>query len=258
VVGIDRDKEAIERSRQRLWDYKDRVYLVQGNFRDLEKIVHDAGLEKVDGILADLGVSHLQLSDSQRGFSYTLSGPLSMQMRTGSGIDAGVLVNQYSEAELARIIREFGEERAYKKIARAIVTYRRRKKFDTTGELADVVRQAVGPKLVVKTLARVFQSLRICVNQELEDLTRFLPQAARCLKGGGRLAIISYHSLEDRMVKTFMRLQANPCTCPSDAPCVCDKKPGMKIITRLIKANDLERKKLPAARSARLRVAEKI
>ena len=259
VVAIDRDKDAIQRAKQRLQDFQDKCRFVCANYSEIDRVLYDLEIPQVDGVLGDLGVSRLQISNPEKGFMYMTDGPLSMKMTLDSGPDASDVVNNYTQEEIADIIYKFGEERDSRKIARAIVKNREQKKIKTTGDLVAVVKKVVSGKYEIKTLARVFQALRIYVNNELEHLTRFLPNAVAVLKPGGRLAVISYHSLEDRIVKNFIREQANPCICPKDLPvCVCGKKPVLRAVGKLIVPEKNEIADNSSARSARMRVAEKI
>lgn len=260
IVGMDRDREALARARHRLADYSDRVTYVQGNFADLARLLAEQGIGSVDGILADLGTSLYQISNPARGFSFMADGPLRMVMNPDARQNAYDLVNHEDCEQLQQIFFKFGEERFARKIARAICSERQRRPIETTGQLAALVRKSVAANHAIKSVARIFQALRIAVNDELGSLARFLPQAVHLLSGTGRLAVISYHSLEDRMVKNFMRTQANPCTCPPEfAVCSCGKKPLLKLITRhAVVPESQEVAQNSRARSAKLRVAEKI
>jgi 16S rRNA (cytosine1402-N4)-methyltransferase len=259
IVGIDRDPEALRRLRQRLASYTDRFRVVRGNFRDLETHLASSDQSHVDAILADLGISTLQITDPEKGFMFSADGPLSMQMDPQSGISAETVVNEFDEAQLAEIIRTLGEEHAWRRIARAIVHARSRGRIERTGQLADIIRRTVPGPLVVKSCARVFQGLRIFVNDELKNLERFLPQALTALRPGGRLGVISFHSLEDRIVKEYFRNQADPCICPPKLPvCVCGAVPRVKLIGRMVAPTPAEVALNPRARSAKLRVAEKV
>ena len=259
VIGIDRDREAIERAERRLASFGSRFKALRGNFRDLEKLLHSVGVDKVDGVVADLGLSTLQISDPARGFTFSQSGPLLMIMGDDADRTAEDVVNEYDESELARIIRTYGEERAAGRIARAIAARRREKRITTTDDLADIVRSVVGGRYAIKSLARVFQAIRIHINAELENLSAFLPQALEVLKPGGRMAVVSYHSLEDRMVKQFMQVEQNPCICPPELPmCVCGRKPRLMMIGKIIRPTPEEVNLNPSSRSAKLRIAEKV
>ncbi len=259
VVGIDRDPQALQRLQQRLDRFRDRFQVVRGNFCDLQTILAPPGGGRFDAILADLGVSTLQISDPEKGFMFSADGPLAMQMDPASGLSAGTVVNDFDEQHLGGIIRTLGEERAWRRIARAIVRARSRGRILRTGQLADIVRRTVPGPHAVKSCARVFQSLRIFVNDELKNLDLFLPQALEMLRPGGRLAVISYHSLEDRRTKEFIREEAYPCICPPQLPmCCCGAVPRLKAVGKLIVPTAAEVAANPSARSARLRVAEKL
>jgi len=259
VIGIDRDPQAIARAQERLYKFKDRFKAFKGNFRDIEEIVTAMGINEVDGIVADLGVSRLQISDPKRGFMFIKSGPLLMNMGDDSDVNAETVVNEYDGKKLARIFWEYGEERASKKIANAILKYRQNKRIETTDQLVNIIRRVVSSRYEIKTFARIFQSLRIFINREIENLKFFLPTAVNLLKQNGYLAIVSYHSLEDRVVKQFMREQADPCTCSKDLPrCVCGKKPTIKIIGKMIIPDEEETRLNPSSRSGKLRICQKI
>ncbi len=259
VVGIDRDAQAIERAQQRLASFGDRFMAIQGNFSDLEKLLKENSIFGVDGVVCDLGVSMLQISDPSRGFMFSARGPLNMRMQADDGLTAADIINEFSEKELADIIWKYGEERQSRRIARAIVRERSKRRINSTEELAEIVRSVVGGRFVIKTLARVFQAIRIYINDELASLERFLPQALNMLNPGGRLAIIEYHSLESRIVKDFIYREVHPCTCPKDFPmCVCGKEPRIRVVHKLIKPSEQELTLNPSSRSARLRVVEKL
>jgi 16S rRNA (cytosine1402-N4)-methyltransferase len=259
VLGMDQDEEAINRAQARLAGYGSRFRAIQGNFSNLASHVATQGVKEVDGILADLGVSYLQLNEARKGFSFMTSGPLDMRMNKNLDMTAETALNELSENELADIIRAYGEERQTKQIVRAIVSHRKISRIKTTDQLTSIVQNAIRQKDTVKTLARVFQALRIFINKELDNLQQFLPQAVSLLKSSGRLVIISYHSLEDRIVKDFFRKEADPCICPKDFPrCVCGLKPRLKIIGKLVRPSEDEISRIRTARSARMRVAEKV
>jgi 16S rRNA (cytosine1402-N4)-methyltransferase len=259
LLGLDRDPAALEVADARLVGYRERLRLVQGSFADLMKIAAGHGFDRVDGILMDLGLSSLQLADPDRGFSFLIDGPLDMRFDTSSSdCTAADLVNRLSPEELADILYRYGEESQSRRIARAIVEAR---PLRTTGELVDVVEQAVGRRrgrLHPATLT--FQALRIAVNEELTALEGALPQAVELLVPGGRLAVIAFHSLEDRIVKRFMRRESQDCICPPGLPiCTCDHEATLKVITRKpIKATSEEVEVNARSRSARLRIAERI
>ena len=262
VVGIDRDLAAIEAARERLAAYSGRVTLLHGNFRDLGDILREAGVSGLDGMLFDLGVSSPQLDEPRRGFSYMHDAPLDMRMDETETLDACQVVNTWSGEELRRILYEYGEERYAPRIAQAVVRRRQEKPIRTTGELAEVIRSAM-PAAALREkqhpAKRSFQAIRIAVNGELEALPPMLEAAVDNLAPGGRLAVITFHSLEDRIVKQAMRALATGCTCPPEFPvCVCGKQPKLRLVTRkpvVSSREELERN--PRARSAKLRVAER-
>lgn len=261
VIGLDRDPEALERARQRLQPYSDRVRLVERTFAELPEVLAELGNPPLAAVLADLGCSSLQLDTAERGFSFQHPGPLDMRM-SAVGPTAADLVNDAPEEELVRILREYGEERRARRVARAIVARRRRQPFRTTDDLARlvgaVVGQAGGNRIHPAT--RTFQALRIAVNDELGQLNRFLDPAVRALRPSGRIAIVSFHSLEDRIVKHGLRRLAGACICPPDVPmCVCRPERLVTVLTRRPeRPNQDEVDSNPRARSARLRVAERV
>ena len=259
VIVIDRDAQAIERAQQRLVSFGNRFRAIHGNFSDIEQLLRTHGVNAVDGIICDLGVSMLQISDPNRGFMYSTNGPLNMRMQADAGLSAADIINDFPETEIADIIYKFGEERQSRRIARAIVRERSKNRIETTGQLRTIVRNVVGERFIIKTLARVFQSFRIYINDELGSLERFLSSVLNVLNPNGRLAIIEYHSLESRLIKDFIYRETHPCTCPKDFPqCVCGKEPRINVISRLIKPGEKELQDNPNSRSARLRVIEKI
>jgi 16S rRNA (cytosine1402-N4)-methyltransferase len=259
LLGIDLDRSALEIAGERLSDFVGRSTLVQGNFAELAAIARENGFESADGVLFDLGFSSMQLDDPARGFSYKSDGPIDMRMDGSEGADAGSLLAHISERELARIISEFGEERRAHPIARSIIDARSRGRMESTADLRDAVL-ATRPAHRNKTLSRVFQALRIAVNKELTNLSRGLEQAVELLAAGGRVVVISYHSLEDRTVKRYFATSERPCVCPRDLPkCVCGRKPTLRVITRrVVTPSAAEVARNPRARSAKLRVAEKL
>ena len=262
LIGIDRDMAAIEAARERLAEYKDHVTLVHGNFCDLGEILSSLHVDKVDGMFFDLGVSSPQLDEAQRGFSYMHDAPLDMRMDTSAALDARQVVNTWSGEELRRILYEYGEERYAPQIARAIVRRREERPLETTGELVEVIRSAMPAQALREKqhpAKRSFQAIRIAVNGELDALAPMLRSAAEGLKPGGRLAVITFHSLEDRIVKQTMRELAAGCICPPEFPvCVCGRKPKLKLVTRKpIVSGAAELEENPRARSAKLRVAER-
>lgn len=258
IYGIDLDPEAMERAKQRLAPWSDRFHGFLGNFRDVKELIPPEVVGHVDAVVADLGVSFLQLSEAKKGFMFSENGPLDMKMGPAIERDAFTVINKSTERELADIFFHFGEERQSRRIARAVVRQRQSAPIETTTDLAEIVRNVSRKDHVVKTLARIFQALRIYVNDELSSLDHFLPRAISILRPGGRLAILSYHSLEDRRVKRFIHAQEHPCTCPPQLPvCICGKKPTCKSVSKLVRpdADEIEINK--SARSARLRAVEK-
>ena len=263
LIGIDRDETAIERAGARLAPFGDRVQLVHGNFRDAAAILDRLGIDAVDGMLFDLGVSSPQLDESERGFSYMHDAPLDMRMDESAALTAREVVNTYSYEELRRILFEYGEERYAPVIAKHIVRAREHTPIETTGQLVEIIRGAMPAQALREKqhpAKRSFQAIRIAVNGELEELPPMLRAAAQRLHPGGRLAVISFHSLEDRIIKKTMQELATGCTCPPNFPvCVCGKKPQMKLVSRKpIVATEAELTYNPRARSAKLRVAEKL
>lgn len=263
LIGIDRDPQALEAAAKALSSFGDRVVLVHDNFSRVKEIVEELGLGSVDGVVLDLGVSSFQLESAQRGFSFSRDAPLDMRMDPTRGTTARELVNTLSAGELARIFRLYGEERFSKRIAGAIVRAREKKPVETTGELAAIVEGAVPGKFRhqrIHPATRVFQALRIAVNDEMESLEAALAGGMEVLVPGGRMVVISFHSLEDRTVKRAFRDFARGCVCPPDSPkCVCGHKPLARVITRkpvLPAPEEVERN--PRARSAKLRAAEKL
>ena len=263
LIGIDRDPVALKAAGERLAPYGDRVTLVHSNFADMDSALKDLGISGVDGILLDLGVSSPQLDDGQRGFSYMADAPLDMRMNSEDTLDAKQIVNQWSYEELKRILYDYGEERYAPRIASAICKRREEKPIETTLELVDIIRGAM-PAAALREkqhpAKRSFQAIRIAVNDELGSVERVMERAVPCLNPGGRLAVITFHSLEDRIVKNAMAKAAKGCTCPPEFPvCVCGKKPQVKLVTRKpIISGDEELERNPRARSAKLRVCEKL
>jgi 16S rRNA (cytosine1402-N4)-methyltransferase len=258
LLAIDADPEAIEVSQIKLSDYGEAVTLVNDNFVNLEAICKEYHFHPVDGILFDLGVSSLQLDTAERGFSFHLDAPLNMRFDPGQGLTASDIVNSFSEQELAKLIEKYGEERHSRRIARYIVQNR---PIATTVELAHLVERASGSgRAKIHPATRTFMALRIAVNSELENLELALKQTINLLRPGGRLTVISYHSLEDRIVKQFMRYAASSCLCPPGAViCRCGHVPTLKLISRkVIKPTSLETESNPRSRSAKLRIAERL
>ncbi len=262
-IGIDRDEAAIAAGKQRLSEFEDKVSIVRGNYSSAPEILKELNIDKFDGIMLDLGVSSHQLDVAERGFSYMADAPLDMRMDKRQERTAYDIVNGYSERELARIIREYGEDKFAQNIAKHIVAMRQEKPIETTGELNEAIRAAI-PMKIQKTLGhpskRTFQAIRIELNEELEELRTALESMIDLLKPGGRFCIITFHSLEDRMVKTMFKQEESPCTCPPEFPvCVCGKKPRVKIITKKpILPSETEQEINSRARSAKLRVLERI
>ncbi len=259
LYGVDRDPAAVERASRQLEEAPQFRRVIQASFGDLTTLASSFGESRFSGILLDLGISSYQIDTPARGFSFRLDGPLDMRMNPSAAQSAADLIASLDERALADIIWRYGEERLATRIARAIVRERQKTMILTTAQLADVVRAVVPAHHVVKSLARVFQALRIAVNEELEQLRTVLPAAAGMLSQGGRLAVIAYHSLEDRLVKQYFAAEARGrCTCPADLPvCVCGAVPTMRLITRkaMTPSADEERRN-PRSRSAKLRVAE--
>ena len=262
LIGIDRDPVALKAAGERLAPYADRVTLVHSNFCEIAQVLEDLNIEGVDGILLDLGVSSPQLDDGSRGFSYMADAPLDMRMNSEDTLSAYDVVNSWSFDELKRILFDYGEERYAPKIASAICKKREEKPIETTLELVDVIRGAMPAQALREKqhpAKRSFQAIRIAVNDELGSVEKVMKDAIPCLNPGGRLAVITFHSLEDRIVKTAMASAAKGCTCPPSFPvCVCGKKPQVQVITRKpIVSTDEELERNPRARSAKLRVCEK-
>ncbi len=262
LVGIDQDPAALARSRQVLAAHGDRVTLTHGNFADVVEILTALGMAPVDGLLVDLGVSSHQLDTADRGFSFRKDGPLDMRMDTTGGQQAREFIEQSSEAELAWVIQSYGEERASRRVARAIKQAQEQGGLEGTADLARVVRDAVPARdrrgKRIHPATRTFQALRMAVNQELDALERFLQSFDKVLRPGGRVAVIAFHSLEDRAVKRRFASMANPCTCPPGLPvCGCGLEPAVSLITRKpVRPDDQEVAENPRARSARLRAVE--
>lgn len=261
-VGIDQDAAAVQVSKERLEEFGDRAVIVRSNYVHMKQVLEGLGIHKVDGILLDLGVSSYQLDTIDRGFSYREDAPLDMRMDQSSPLTAKDLVNSYEEDRLCRVIREYGEERFAKSIARNIVKRRQEKEIETTGELVDIIRESMPAKAANgkgHPAKRTFQALRIELNQELSVLQESLEDMVSLLNDGGRLCIITFHSLEDRIVKKFFRKKENPCTCPPDFPvCVCGKKQEGIVITRKpILPGKEELASNKRSKSAKLRIFEK-
>ncbi|MCR5703460.1 MAG: 16S rRNA (cytosine(1402)-N(4))-methyltransferase RsmH [Eubacterium sp.] len=261
LIGIDQDGDALEAARNRLSEFEDRITLVRSNYCEIETILKDLGVEKVDGIVLDLGVSSYQLDNLERGFSYKSDAPLDMRMDQRQVLTAKNIVNEYSEGELYRIIRDYGEDRFAKNIAKHICNVRKDKPIETTQELGEVIKAAVPMKFQKNghPAKKTFQAIRIEVNKELSVLRESLDAMIEHLNPGGRICVITFHSLEDRIVKTKFRENENPCTCPPDFPvCVCGKESKGKVVTRkpiIPSEEEIERNK--RAKSSKLRIFER-
>ena len=263
LIGVDRDRTALAAAKERLAPYADRVTLVHSNFAEIDAILDSLGIPAVDGMLFDLGVSSPQLDDASRGFSYMADAPLDMRMDKDDALTAGAVVNTWPQGELRRILYDYGEERYAPQIAAAICRAREKAPIETTLELVDIIRSAMPAQALREKqhpAKRSFQAIRIAVNDELGAVSRMMQAAVGRLNPGGRLAVITFHSLEDRIVKSEMQQAARGCTCPPEFPvCVCGKKPKVKLITRKpLTASEEELEENPRARSAKLRVAEKL
>ena len=263
LIGIDRDPVALAAASQRLEPYKEKVTLVHSNFCEIAQVLEDLQISGVDGILLDLGVSSPQLDDGERGFSYMADAPLDMRMNSQDALDAKTVVNTWSQEELCRILYDYGEERYAPRIASAICRYRENRPIETTLELVDIIRGAMPPAALREKqhpAKRSFQAIRIAVNDELGSVEKVMKDAIPLLNPGGRLAVITFHSLEDRIVKTAMTAASKGCTCPPSFPvCVCGKKPQVQLVSRKpIVASAEELEENPRSRSAKLRVCEKI
>ncbi|MBD9206604.1 MAG: 16S rRNA (cytosine(1402)-N(4))-methyltransferase RsmH [Clostridiales bacterium] len=263
LIGIDRDETAITAAEERLADYLDRVTLVHSNFDRVGEILDELGLDGADGMLFDLGVSSPQLDEAERGFSYMQDAPLDMRMDRGAPLTARDVINDWSYEELRRILYEYGEERYAPVIAKHICRAREQAPIERTGELVDIIKSAMPPQALREKqhpAKRSFQALRIAVNGELDALPPMLEAAVSHLHTGGRLAVISFHSLEDRIIKKSLQDMATGCTCPPNFPvCVCGKKPRIRLVSRKpIVAGEAELERNPRSRSAKLRVAEKV
>ncbi len=258
LLGLDLDPSAIELARQRLRPFGERAVVVQASYTTMQTQVNNLRWDKVDGIIIDLGVSSMQLDQPTRGFSFRESAPLDMRFNPDNPLTAGMIVNDYPEEEISQIIWEYGEDRLSRRIAKAIINHR---PIETTTQLAKIIADASGQKYqTIHPATRTFQALRIAVNDELKGLEKAIPMAINLLKVGGRLAIVSFHSLEDRIVKTRFRIESKDCICPTDQIiCTCNHKASIKEVTRkpIIPGNE-EIAQNPRARSAKLRIVEKL
>lgn len=259
VIAIDQDNQAIEFAKKRLEKYENKLQIFKDNFKNLDTVIYLGGYEKVDRILMDIGVSSTQLDDVERGFSYKYEAKLDMRMNRDLKISAWDVVNKFSEKEIADIIYKYGEEPKSRKIAKNIVEYRKNKNIDTTIELSNIVIKSIGKSMKKHPSKRTFQAIRIFVNKELEVLEEAMDKAVNLLNDKGKLLIITFHSLEDRMVKEKFRNYENSCTCPSDFPvCVCGNKSLGKVLTKKpIVAKDEELNENNRAHSAKLRIFER-
>ena len=264
LIGIDQDADAIAAAGERLKEFGDKITIIRSNYANMKEELHRIGVEKVDGIVLDLGVSSFQLDTPERGFTYRdENAPLDMRMDDRQSLTAKDIVNGYSEMELYRIIRDYGEDKFAKNIAKHIVQERAKKPIETTGELTEIIRASIPMKVQVTgghPEKRTFQAIRIELNKELEVLQNNLDDMIDLLNPGGRICIITFHSLEDRIVKTNFKRNENPCTCPSDFPvCVCGKKSKGKVVTRKpILPSEEELEVNSRSKSAKLRVFERV
>ncbi|MGI6069895.1 MAG: 16S rRNA (cytosine(1402)-N(4))-methyltransferase RsmH [Blautia sp.] len=261
-IGIDQDQDAIIAASERLREYGDRTTIIRSNYCYMVEELHKIGIDHVDGILLDLGVSSYQLDKAERGFTYREDVPLDMRMDQRQDKTAWNIVNEYDEMEIYRVIRDYGEDKFAKNIAKHIAAARKNKPIETTGELAEIIKQAIPMKMRAvggHPAKKTFQAIRIELNRELEVLSDSLDGMIELLGDGGRLCVITFHSLEDRIVKNIFRKNENPCTCPSDFPvCVCGKKSKGKVITRKpILPSQEEMDANPRSKSAKLRVFER-
>ena len=262
LIGIDQDADAIAAATERLKEYEERVTIVRNNYCNMDKVLDELGIDKVDGILLDIGVSSYQLDTASRGFTYNVDTALDMRMDQRQEMTAKDIVNGYSEEDLYRIIRDYGEDKFAKNIAKHIVAARAKAPIQTTGELTEIIRQSIPMKIQATgghPAKKTFQAIRIELNRELEVLDESIDAMTDLLNDNGRLCIITFHSLEDRIVKTRFRKNENPCTCPPDFPvCVCGKKPKGKVITRKpIVPDEEELEENKRAKSSKLRVFER-
>ena len=263
LIGIDQDEDVLKAAGERLAIFEDKVTTVRSNYCHMKQVLHDLGIQKVSGIVLDLGVSSYQLDEPERGFTYREDVPLDMRMDRRNPKTAKNIVNEYSEMELFRIIRDFGEDKFAKNIAKHIVAAREKKEIETTGELIEIIKAAIPAKMRQEgghPAKRTFQAIRIELNKELEVLTDSIDTMIDLLNDGGRICIITFHSLEDRIVKTIYKTNENPCICPSHFPvCVCGRKPKGKVITRKpIVPSDEELEENSRSKSSKLRVFERI
>ncbi|OFI07545.1 ribosomal RNA small subunit methyltransferase H [Clostridium acetireducens DSM 10703] len=261
LIGIDQDSTALEVCRERFKEYSNVIY-VHNNFYNIDTILNNLNIEKVDGVIMDLGVSSYQLDTAERGFSYMKDAPLDMRMDRDNDISAFNVINNYSEEELTNVIKKYGEEKFAKRISRKIVERRKKTSIDTTIQLVDIIKEAIPVKFQKKghPAKKTFQAIRIEVNRELKILNKAIEDSVNHLNSEGRISIITFHSLEDRIVKNKFRELENPCTCPPDFPiCVCGKKPILKIINKKpVEPSEYEKQVNSRSKSAKLRIGEKI
>lgn len=263
LIGIDQDSNAIRAAGERLEAYKDNVLIIRDNFKNIKAIALEHGFKEVDGVLLDIGVSSHQLDEEVRGFSYMHDGPLDMRMNTDRDYDASDIVNGASEQEITRILRDYGEEKWAARIAKFIIDERKNGRIDTTFKLVDIIKKAI-PAAARREgghpAKRTFQALRIAVNDELEVLEQAVRDTVDILRPGGRLVVITFHSLEDRIVKTIFNNMEKPCTCPPQLPiCVCGKEPLLKVVTKKpVVAGEEELQYNTRSKSAKLRAAERV
>lgn len=263
LIGLDWDQDALQRAKVRLKPFESRLTLVHESYTRLEEVLEKIEVAKIDGTLIDLGASTLQLMDPERGFSFHHQGDLDMRMDRRRSLTAKEIINEYSSEQLADIFFRYGEERWSKRIAAKIVRFREQEgPFTDSRQLAEVVKEAIPARYRRHgghPSRKVFQALRLAVNGELENISTVLPQAVSSLAPGGRICVISYHSLEDRLIKLFFRKESKSCDCPPYRPCICEKEPELKVLTgKAVKASEDEINKNPRARSARLRAAERM
>lgn len=263
LIAIDRDFTAIQKNKEKLGEFEDKIIFVNSNFSEIDRILIQLKINAVDGILADLGVSSPQLDEAERGFSYTQDAFLDMRMDKRNALTAAKVVNEESYENLVQILRDYGEERYAPQIVRAIIKAREKQEIKTTCELSDIIRSAMPQKALKEKqhpAKRTFQAIRIAVNDELSSIEIFMDRAPLKLNKGGRLAVISFHSLEDRIIKNKIQELENPCICPRDLPvCTCGRRPLLKRINRKpILPGEDELKYNPRSRSAKLRIAERV
>lgn len=260
LIGIDRDEEAIRFAKETLKVVPQLTRLINSRFSEIDRVAEDIGLSRVDGILFDLGVSSHQIDSSERGFSFMHDGPLDMRMDKNDTLTAEEVINEYPAKELSKVFRDYGEERNPGRLVSAIISKREKNRIKSTNELQQLIRSTFSGKNINSILARLFQAIRIEVNSEMDELEEVLPKSFNLLASGGRFVCLSYHSLEDRIVKRFLQDKAKGCICPDNFPvCVCGRKPETEILTRrVVRPDAKEANENTRARSARLRAAQKI